>query len=246
MEKMSFINYDCKNGIAVPVNPNFKLGDYGNEMGLLPVINPDWTAFETWLKSQPTLHCDPELSGVYPVGEFGEPDLQRWMEFDNKWIKAIKNKAGFTYRYFIEHIGPKKQESNPIKTVDSAANTEQYKLSRVKQLLAHELNWANNEISSLPEVNDGTEKAYFDGVKLGIGLAKKHLHNTFIPATPEQKGVEQARPHQWISVGIKIPEIDSVIVIWNLFFNEEMMICFDDKNMLKQFKHWYPTLGEPK
>lgn len=46
---------------------------------------------------------------------------------------------------------------------------------RLYDLFDYRLSWAKNELAEIPKVNDGTERAYFNGVVLGLGLGKKIL-----------------------------------------------------------------------
>lgn len=158
----------CANGLAMPVNP---VPDSGFKTHLyLPVEyqNRRRLEFENWLSQQPELHCSPELSGTYPVDEFGEVVWQYLAYTDNNWHEALPeayirlendyklfekcSHGYFETRQFITYIGPKKQErESQIKSVKDCPD------------------WANEQCDCW-----NTKTCRFNE-----------------PTAPEQKGVEQ-------------------------------------------------------
>lgn len=131
---MNFNQYECGGGVAKPVNPFEEYVPRYNFNGSIAGQSKSqfYQSFQTWLQSQPTIHCSPEIKGIYPVGEFGEVVWQ--YEIENEpdfWFSSRDQshfKGGFSEyteymlsigckatRLFLEHIGPKKQESDPFK-----------------------------------------------------------------------------------------------------------------------------------
>lgn len=47
--------------------------------------------------------------------------------------------------------------------------------ARLIELINYDISWAKSEISALPKVNDGTQRAYFEGFILGAGKAKQRV-----------------------------------------------------------------------
>jgi hypothetical protein len=69
---------------------------------------------------------------------------------------------------------PKKQIVEMLKKAH-LSRQQLIKPARVIELLNNELAWARNEKCNIPAVNDGSENAYFDGVILGLAIAKKKI-----------------------------------------------------------------------
>lgn len=69
---------------------------------------------------------------------------------------------------------PKKQIIEMLKKAH-LSRQQLIKPARVIELLNNELAWARNEKCNIPAVNDGSENAYFDGVILGLAIAKKKI-----------------------------------------------------------------------
>jgi hypothetical protein len=60
----------------------------------------------------------------------------------------------------------------------------------------------------------------------------------------EAKAAATKDRDEWISVGIKEPDFGR-IMIWAIQLNSAQVITYDDKIMLKYFKHWQPLPNKP-
>ncbi|WP_114937559.1 hypothetical protein [Mucilaginibacter endophyticus] len=166
----------CANGLAVPENPNSMFINLGLTA---PPPNPAYKQFEHWLSQQPELHCSHELSGTYPVDEFGEVATQcfhndyRWVTIPNAWIQTSDQATQYNIntRQFLPYIGPKKQESEPKANCNGCG----------KEILNGEIFY------TVDNGDDYCSDCYY--AILSDDESSGRLDTE--PATPEQKGVEQ-------------------------------------------------------
>lgn len=219
----------CGNGLAVPVNPILKQeGTITDEERKL------YNEFQIWASNQPELHCSPELSGTYPVDEFGEVVWQYCLVISDEWSNENSN----TYnefssfkeyqkdcdeilaetRQFLPYIGPKKQESEPLSASEylnlygSADNM--YLKARISSNEYFKLSEdqrrfyirysGQNDVHY--ELNPKASNQPFDFAAVLEKTKGIAFPNT--PATPEQKGVEQGEENTNSGYVYRVNEIE--------------------------------------